>query len=72
MKKISSTVFTKKLNENEEMTFAVSNSIPAGIVHDFVMEIKGHCIDVMVAAHKEHEAQVQQQECLDNGCNDGS
>tara|TARA_R110000868_G_scaffold347506_1_gene608530 strand:+ start:456 stop:677 length:222 start_codon:yes stop_codon:yes gene_type:complete len=73
MEKQACTTFHKKLNDKEQMTFIVSNTIPAGIVHDFVMEIKGHCVDVMVQAHKAHEEEVKQQDCEDKGCDsDGS
>jgi len=35
----------------------VDNTMPIGIFHDFLMEIKGAMVERMVVAHKDHEAQ---------------
>jgi hypothetical protein len=66
------TIFRKKIDDKEEMSFTCTNGVPLGVCHDFLMEMKAWCVDRMVSAHKEHEEQVKQQESIDNGCGDGS
>lgn len=37
----------------------VENEMPIGVFHDFLMELKGHMVDRMVAAHKEQAEQAE-------------
>ena len=37
----------------------VENDMPIGIFHDFLMELKGHMVERMIAAHKEQLEQAE-------------
>ena len=39
----------------------VHNDMPIGVFHDFLLEIKGHMVDKMVAAQKEQKEVAEKQ-----------
>lgn len=45
--------------------FYIDNDMPIGVFHDILMEMKGLMIERMVAAHKQHVEEAEQQKKLD-------
>ena len=54
------TNFSRKLDNGEEISFSCSNGVALGVLHDFLMEMKGWCVERMIAAHKEEEKQAEE------------
>lgn len=48
-------------SECKKAIFCVDNDMPVGSIHDFLMQLKGHMVDLMVKAHKEDQAAAEQQ-----------
>ena len=49
----------------------VENDMPIGVFHDFLMELKGAMVERMVAAHKQQQEEVKQQDlAADENCAD--
>ena len=67
------TSFIKKLEKDQEIALTCTN-VPLGILHDFLMEMKGWCVERMIQAQKEEselaEAQ-KQNDCLGDNCDGG-
>lgn len=40
----------------------VENDMPIGVFHDFLMELKGAMVERMVAAHKQQQDEIKQQD----------
>jgi len=43
----------------------VDNDTPVGVIHDYLMKVKGHMVDIMVANHKQEKQQAEEQAKLD-------
>lgn len=67
----------KFISECKKATFYVENDMPIGVVHDFLMYLKGMMVDKMIEAHKQQQsvADAQKQlesesDCADGDCNE--
>jgi hypothetical protein len=48
-------------NENKTINLFCDNKTPLGLLHDFLMSIKGEIVDRMVKAHQEEQKAAQDQ-----------
>lgn len=44
----------------------VDNDMPLGSFHDFLMNVKGHMVDLMIKAQKEEQAVAETQKKIDS------
>lgn len=42
-------------------SFIVENEMPVGFIHDYLLQLKGHMVDIMIAAHKQEKEQAEAQ-----------
>lgn len=56
----------KFTSDCKKAVIIVENDMPVGSFHDFVMNIKGHMVDLMVKTHQEEQALAEQQKALDS------
>ena len=63
MKQVPSQKFQ---SECERAQIVVSNDMPLGALHDFLLAIKGHVVDLMLKAQKEEQAEADKQKANDH------
>lgn len=50
LEQVGTTLFRKSACDKAKLY--IENDMAAGDLHDFLMEVKGHVVDIMVKAHK--------------------
>ncbi len=48
-------------SECKKAMIQVDNDMPLGAIHDFLLYVKGHMVELMVKNHKEEEQAAKQQ-----------